>query len=117
MLFLSSVGESTFQLVVVLFIFVGVLAVTYYVTKWIAGYQKSQYINNNLEVIETVRLTTNKYLQIVRAGQDKYFVIAIGKDEITKLGELTADDLKEIDTSAPEFVDFKAILEKVTKKK
>ena len=77
-----------------------VLALTYYVTRWIAGYQKSQSINKNLAVVETLKLTTNKYVQLIQAGKDTYYVIAIGKDEITVLGELSAEQLKELPSDA-----------------
>ncbi len=95
MLLLSSVGENIFQLAIIFIIFLVVLALTYYTTKWIAGYQKSHTYNQNLRIVETIKITQNKYLQIVEAGKDNYFVIAIGKDEITMLGTLTKDQLRE----------------------
>ena len=51
-------GDSYLQFIVILFIFVIILAATYYVTKWIAGYQKTKSIGNNIEVIETSRIST-----------------------------------------------------------
>lgn len=72
------------------------MALTYYVTRWIAGYQKSQSISKNLSVVETLKLTTNKYIQLIQAGKDTYYVIAIGKDEITVLGQLSGEQLKEM---------------------
>jgi len=118
MLLVSSVGDSVFQLVVVLVIFVIVLALTYYSTKWIAGYQKTAMRNKNLQIVETVRLPGNKYVQIIRAGKDKYFVVGVGKDEINCIGSLTADDMLEIseeDSTSQPSVDFKNILEKFQK--
>ena len=120
MILLSSTGESFFQLIFILVVFVGVLAITYYVTKWIAGYQKTQGFNKNLEIIEAIKITGNKYVQIIRAGEDRYFVIAIGKDEVVPLGELSSSELKEIteadsSTTVP-YVDFKQILNNLTKK-
>ena len=82
MILLSSTGENIFQLIIVLFCFLIVLALTYYVTRWIAGYQKSQSIS--------------KYIQLIQAGKDTYYVIAIGKDEITVLGQLSGEQLKEM---------------------
>jgi flagellar protein FliO/FliZ len=121
MIVLSSAGESFLQLIVVLIIFVGVLALTTYVTKWIAGYQKTQGLNRNLEVVEAIRLTNNKFVEIVRAGENRYFVVACGKEEVTLLGEISGDELKEIDQSqivtTPQIpVDFKSVLEKLSKK-
>ena len=120
MLILSAVGESFFQLIFALVVFIGVLALTAFVTKWIAGYQRTQGLNKNLEIVEGIRLASNKYVQIIRAGEDRYFVIAVGKDEVTLLGELSSSELKEIDytdTSIQLPKDFKSILENLSRKK
>ncbi len=119
MIFLTSTGENIFQLIFVLFVFVGIIAMTYFVTRWIAGYQKTQGRNRNLEIVEAIRVTNNRYVQIIRAGEDRYFVIAVGKDEINLLGELSSSELKELgeqqnELSAP--VDFKAVMNKMLKK-
>ena len=90
----SSGVESFAQLLGLLVVFVLILVLTYYTTKWIASYQKGHSYNKNLTIIETLRLTTNKYIQIVEAG-DVYLVIAIGKDEVTFLTQLTKEQLKE----------------------
>lgn len=102
MILLASAGESIFELIVVLVIFVGILFLTYYTTKWIAGYQKGRMVNQNLELIETLKITNNKYVQILRAGKDKYLVIGVGKDEISRLGELTEDEVKLLSEDASE---------------
>lgn len=116
MLLMTSFGESLLQLIVVLVIFIGVLAATYFVTKWLANYQKAASYNKNLEIVETIRLTTNKYVQIVRAGSDSFYVIAIGKDEITMLGQIDKGELvlsEESQTNDFKAMDFKSILERV----
>ena len=117
MILLSSTGESLFQLLIVLFCFVVVLVLTYYTTRWIAGYQKSQSISRNLSVVETLKLTTNKYIQLIQAGKDTYYVIAIGKDEITVLGQLRGDELRELPTDKDQEIptvkgDFSDLLHK-----
>lgn len=96
-MFAVSTGDNLFQLIVVLVIFIVILFATYYVTKWIAGYQKTQIWNKNFKVIETIKITGNKYLQIVQVGKEDYYVIGIGKEEITMLGKLNAEQLIEID--------------------
>jgi len=92
---LTSTGESFFQLLVVLIIFVGVLVLTYYTTKWVANYQKSRSHGKNLEIIETMPISTNKYLQLIKVGKSSYFLIGVGKDEITSLGRVEEDDLDQ----------------------
>lgn len=52
--------DSFIQLLGVLLIFIFVLAITYFTTKWIAGYQKSRSFNKNLRIVETLRLTQNQ---------------------------------------------------------
>lgn len=117
MILLASAGESIFELIVVLVIFVGILLLTYYTTKWIAGYQKGRMVNQNLELIETLKITNNKYVQIIRAGKDKYLVIGVGKDEISRLGELTEDEVKLLSEDASEEKDtFRNILDSFRKK-
>ena len=123
MILLTSTGESIFQLIIILVIFAGVLFAAYYVTRWIAGYQKATQFNRNLEIVEAIKLTTNKYVQIVRVGEDKYYVIALGKDEITLLGELSSEELKEPSADVVNSegglsaqIDFKDILDKLSKK-
>ena len=118
MILLSSAGESFFQLIFALVVFVLVLGLTTVVTKWIAGYQKTQGLNKNLEIVEAIRLSNNKFVQIIRAGEDKYFVVATGKDEVTLLGELSSSQLREYDETNAVImpVDFKSVLEKFSKK-
>lgn len=106
--------DSYLQFLTVLILFVFVLGITWVTTRWIANYQKGRALSGNLEVVETLRITGNKFLQIVRAGK-KYLVIAVGKDEIHMLTELSEDEvttLKEHNTQNP---DFKSILEKLKK--
>ena len=83
---------SIAQLFTVLLIFVFVLIITAYTTKFVGGYQKMQGRNHNLEIIETVRISNTKCLQIVRAA-NKYIVIGVGKNEVTMLTELDESEL------------------------
>lgn len=111
---LNSTGgvNSIAQFITVFVIFLAVLALTYFSTKWIATYQKGKMFSSNITVIETFKITTNKYIQIVRIGE-KYYAIAIGKDEITLLGELKEEELKisDVPQGIPT-MDFKSVLEK-----
>lgn len=92
MILLSTSFQSLIQLIGVLIIFLFVLIVTYFTTKWVGGFQKTRMSHGNLSVVETVRIANNKYIQIVKVG-DVYLVIAVGKDEVTKLAELSENQL------------------------
>lgn len=111
----TSSFESFMQLIGVLLIFIFVLVITYFATRWIASYQRGHSFNKNLQVIETLKITANKYIQIVEAG-DEYLVIAIGKDEVRLLTKLTREQLKEMPSeqmpSGISSESFKEILEK-----
>ncbi|MBQ7616356.1 MAG: flagellar biosynthetic protein FliO [Butyrivibrio sp.] len=103
--------DAYLQLISMLLIFVAVLVVTYFFTRWMANYQKDKTSSGNIEVIETARLSTTKYIQIVRIGQ-KYMAIGVGKDEITNLGEVSREDLTIREDDPENAMNFKDILEK-----
>ncbi|MBR6451997.1 MAG: flagellar biosynthetic protein FliO [Lachnospiraceae bacterium] len=80
------------QFLTALLVFVFVVALTYFTVRWVGAFQKIQAGNKNFEVIETCKVTQNKYLQIVKVGS-RYFLIGIGKDNIEYFTELQEDDL------------------------
>lgn len=86
-------SNSYVQLLTVLLIFVVVLGATALTTKWIAGYQKEMGRSGNIELLDAVRLGSNKYIQIVRVGST-YVAIAVCKDAVTVLCEIPEEDVK-----------------------
>ena len=90
--------ESFLQLIGVLLIFVFVLLITYLTTKWMGGFQKAHSNHRNLQIIETIHVGNNKIVEIVQAGT-KYLVIAVGKDEVHLLAELSEAELTEVPVS------------------
>jgi len=107
---LTSTASSVGQLVVVLLIFVFVLAITAWVTKWIANYQKEKAPGENILVLESKRVAQNKFVEIVKIG-DKCFALGIGKDEITVIGEINEDSLQHMEVTGGTF-SFKDFLNK-----
>lgn len=104
--------SSFAQLIALLIIFVFVLALTFYATRWMAKLQKSQYKNSNINVIETFRLSNTKYIQIIKLGE-KYIAIAICKDTVTVLTELEENQLELMKNTEEMNVGFQEILKKV----
>lgn len=108
-----------FELISVLLIFVFVLAITYYTTKWISGYQKVKQKNRNLKVIEMLPLANNNALAIIAAGK-KYFVISICNKEIHYMCELSEDDFTDLscleDEAVMEHASFQEVLGKIKDK-
>lgn len=93
-LMLSSSLDSFLKLISVLLVFVFVLAITYVVTRWMAGYQKTQMKSKNLQVIETISMGNNKMICLMKAGTE-FLVVSVGKDEIHPLMTLTEDQLTD----------------------
>lgn len=112
LLTISNQDNSYLQFMTVLIIFIFVLAITVITTRWIANYQKSKSAGAGIEVVETHRITSNKYIQIVRIGE-KYIAIGVGKDEITMLTELKEEELNLAVNEPSDTTDFKAVLARV----
>lgn len=106
--------DSYIQFLTVLIIFVFVLAITYWVTRWTAGYQKSKSAGANMELVDAIRLTNNKYVQIIRIGQ-KYLAVAVCKDTVTMLAEIPEDELCLSEGDETKISSFRDILSKVQK--
>ncbi len=114
MLLYADKVDSIASFFTVLVIFIFILVITCFTTRYIANYQKGKFGGKNIKVIESARLTTNKFLQIVQIG-DEYFAIALGKDEVTFISKLDKDNLNltEVDADLP---GFKEIFEKAKAK-
>ena len=99
------------QFLVVLFLFVVVLGITLWTTRWIAGYQKEKMSGSNMEIVDTMRLSSNQYIQIVRIGGE-YIAIAVSKDSVTKLAEIPSEQIILRHPSEGETLSFKELFEK-----
>lgn len=84
--------DSVAQLLTVILLFIVVLGATWLTTRYVAGVQKGKMKGSNFEVIDTFRLTQNKYVQILRIGK-KYMAVAICKDTVTVLRELDESEI------------------------
>ena len=107
-------GNSYLQMLTVLVIFLFVLGVTAWTTKWVANYQKKQADQGNISLMDACRIGTNKYIQIVRVGE-KYLALAICKDTVTVLCEIPEEQLKMM--SGENDNAFSDILKKMVKNK
>lgn len=102
------------QLLFSILIFIFVLAITYFVTRWIGSYQKKQNENRNIQVIETMRVANNKYIQIIRIAE-VYLVVSICKDSMVTLARLEPEDIDKLQIAdADNHVDsFQDIFKKI----
>ena len=87
--------QSIIELISLIFVFIIVLVVCYFTTRFVAGKQIAQKNTGNFEVIETFAIAQNKYLQLVRMGS-KYVVISVSKDTVTYITELEESEICQI---------------------
>lgn len=113
-LLMAGGADSYAQFIAVLVVFILVLGLTAAVTGWIARYQKQQNANCNIELLEAARLSNNKYIQIVRIG-DNYVAVAVCKDTVTVLCQVPKEQLKEHPASGQNSA-FQELLAKALKK-
>lgn len=84
--------QSIAELVGMIVIFIIVLVVCYYTTKFVASRQIIQKKTGNFEVVETHSIAQNRYLQLVRMGS-KYVVISVTKDSVRYITELSEEEV------------------------
>lgn len=112
MLLLSSFISSAASLVTLLVIWVIVMVIAYYTTKFVAVRTNGNLHATNIEVIETYRISNVKFIQIVRIGE-KYMAIAITKEQITPLCELSESEIVKISKGEQSEASFKQIFDKM----
>jgi len=107
----AGMAESFVQFVTVLILFCIVLGITYVATRYMAVIQKTRQESGNIAVLETCRVAPNKYIQIVRLGK-RYIAVAVCKDTMTKLAELSGEELTPLGEQGSGNTVFAQILEK-----
>lgn len=86
--------DNVLQFVGALVVFIIVMILVVVTTRFVGGFQKTKYQNNNLKVLETVRISNNQYLQIAQVGE-VYLVLAVSKNNISLLTKLTKEELPD----------------------
>ena len=105
----GNAANNIARFLTLLIIFILVLCVTFYTTKFIAKTQQGRTSSANMEIKETMPLANGKYLQIVRIG-GKYVVLAVAKDSVTKITELAEGEY--IPSEAPQPSSFGDLIKK-----
>lgn len=103
------------QLMGLVFVLIMILIAAYFTTKLVSKVSIGQIRNSNFKVIDTYRISPNKFLQIVKVS-NKYVVIAVSKDSVNFVTELEESEVFIKDVNAKENVNFKQILEKMRNK-
>ena len=115
MVLTSSNTDGYAQLITLLLIFVAVLTVTAVTAKYLVKIQKQATVSGNLEILETIRVSNTKYIQLVRIGET-YVAMAVCKDTVTKLCEVPAQQLKTATPGMENNFSFRDMLNTVLNK-
>ena len=115
-IFLAKMSDlnNVFQLIGVTFLFLFVLVITYVTTKLIGGIKAGTLTESNFKVIDTYKVTQNKYMQIIKIGS-KYFVIAVCKDTIQMIAELKEEEIVLKEKNNKTNISFQEILKTIKK--
>lgn len=108
-------GSNTLQLLGLMLIFILILVVTYYTTKFVGGVKMGISKGSNFIVHETFRLSQTKYLQLIQIGT-RYFVISVSKDNVNFLTEVYENEISTGNKVATPNGNFKDIILTALKK-
>lgn len=104
--------ESISQLITLLLIFVFVIGLTLFTTRWIARYQRGvSRKGTNIDVIETCSVGNGKYIQIIRLA-DQYVAVCVCKDTVTLLATLDKEQIEFPKSDGSTALNFKELLQK-----
>lgn len=82
------------QLFFLILIFVFILFLTYYSTKWVSTLRFKTRNSKNIKIIESTSVGVQNTIQLIQVGE-QFFLIGVTKESITFLSELTGKFDKE----------------------
>ena len=106
---------SLAQIFGMLVAFALIVAAAYFVSKYFGKYALKAKENSNIKVVETSRITVDKYLQIIEVN-GQFFLIGITKNNVNLISELDSDKIKACVPKEIERFSFKEFLEKAKSK-
>ncbi len=107
--------ENVLQLLGLILLFIIILIATYFTTRLIGNLQSNKLKNSNFKVIESFRLSQGNHLVLIKVSS-KYFVIALGKNEVNVITQLDEDEVMQNEDKEIGQIDFSKYLNKFTKK-
>lgn len=99
MIILSNITKSqslnflgmAFQLILLIIIFIFVIFLAYYSTKFIASFKIKNMTKNNMKILETISIGYNN-IHIIQVNK-QYFLISSSKEGVRMLSEIDGSDL------------------------
>ena len=107
--------KSILKLIGLIILCILIIVASYYTTKFVGKRQMTGSSKSNFRSLDVFRISTNKYLQIIEIGE-RYFCIAVAKDNITVVGELNKEDIKNF-PPVPTEKSFKETMSEILNKK
>lgn len=93
-----------------------ILVATYYVTRFVAKQTGGRMNARNIHVIETMKISPTKYIQLIEVA-GKYLAIAVSKDQVTMLTEVSGEDIVMPEDGPESGLSFSEIMNKIKKSK
>lgn len=99
--------SSTFgmigQFFLLVIVFIAIIMLAYFSTKWIASFRMGMRKNSAIKMISSMPLGGSNSLQLIKVGE-RYFLIGVSKEQITYIAEIDDIDVSvEQNVSSPKF--------------
>ena len=111
----SSPLQTIGQLFFILIVFVGIVILAIYVTKFVGGARYTHRGNKNLKLMDSIGLGFQNGIHLVQVGK-KYVLLGITKDRITFLCELNENEINEAEIDIEDKPSFETYLNRIMKK-
>lgn len=85
--------QSILEIIMLLGIFIGVLLLTYVVTKKLSMMNQNMAFNKNMKVKEVLQISPGQYLYIVEIGEEYHLIGSTNKGNITYCTKLQEEAL------------------------
>lgn len=85
----SMSNQTIWQFIKLILIFVVILILAYYATKFVAKYHSNSFVGKTgLKIVESMSVGSNKFIVIAQIN-GSYYALGVGKDEITFIDKLS----------------------------
>lgn len=91
-----SATASVFKLIFYMLVFVGILFIAYYFTKWYANSGLVKKSSGNISIIETYQIAPGRVIYLVKIGE-KYVSFVTSKEQVEFLTELKKEELSIVE--------------------
>lgn len=98
------------QFFLIIIVFIGVLVLAYYSTKWIASSRFNFRKSSNVKIIESISVGYQSTIQLVKVGS-KFFLIGVTKESVTFLTEVDEEINEENDKQNDSKIPFEKYLQ------